>query len=301
MTGTSNAANIEIGVDQTDISVVSVRTDIVYATHDGIELRGDIYTPNGTGPFPAVIAVPGGAWLACERKGLKHWGHYLAKHGFAVFVVQYRVAVNEKMFPEAVCDVVSAVQFVRGSASDLDIDPDRVALLGASAGAHLSSLAALAGNEPLFQSRQAANPYSAVSSSVKAFVGIYGAYDMFAAWQQEMADFVPVNGGRAKCFLGVAPYSDRQLYFDASPLSYVRYSSNKLPVLLAYGTEDEVVNPRTQSEPFLRALQQAGYPVRAYPVTGAGHFWFSEEPIDELGSFTSFLAPHLLRFLQRHL
>lgn len=296
MTRTLDVANS----NQPDGSAVSVRSDVVYANPAGVELRGDLYLPEGPGPFPVIVAAPGGAWLVCDRRGLKHWGTYLAKHGFAVFVIQYRLAVTEKMFPEAVCDVVSAVQFVRGAAGELNIDPDRIALLGTSAGAHLSSLAALAGDQPLFRP-QSANAHSSVSPAVKAFAGVYGAYDLYAGWQHEAAEYGRTADGRSECFLGASPYADRQLYFDASPISHVRYAANKLPVFLAYGTADEIVDPRTQSEPFIRALQQAGFLVRTCPVVGAGHFWFSEEPIDEPGSFTGFLAPRLLRFLQRHL
>jgi acetyl esterase/lipase len=231
---------------------------------------------------------------------MNHWGDYLARHGFALFAIEYRTAGAAKMFPEAVCDVVSAVQFLRNSANEFDIDPDRVALLGSSAGAHVAALTAFAGDTSLFRSRPA-NAHVDIGPAVKAFLGIYGVYDLFALWQQEIADFPTANERRSERLLGVPPYADRQLYFDASPLSYVRHAANKLAVFLAYGTADEVVNPLTQSEPFLRALKQAGYPVRAYPVGGAGHFWFSEEPYDEPGSFTSFLAPRLLRFLKRHL
>ena len=48
-------------------------------------------------------------------------------------------------------------------------------------------------------------------------------------------------------------------------------------------------------------LRQAGHAVRECPVEGAGHFWFSEEPPEEPGSFAAFLAPRLLRFLKRHI
>lgn len=279
---------------------VRIRSDIVYAERGNVQLRGDLYAPSGRGPFPVVVAAPGGGWLVCDRRGISHWGDYLARQGFALFAIEYRTAGAAKMFPEAVCDVVSAVQFVRRAASEFDIDPDRVALLGSSAGAHVAALTALAGDTSLFRS-QPANAHVDIGPAVKAFLGIYGVYDLFAHWQQEIADFPTANERRSERLLGGPPYADRQLYFNASPLSYVRHAANKLAIFLAYGTTDDVVSPHMQSEPFIRALKQAGYPVRACPVEGAGHFWFSEEPHDEPGSFTSFLAPQLLRFLKRYL
>lgn len=298
MTGNSHP---DVDANRGNASVTSVRKGIVYATPGGEELRGDFYAPAGPGPFPVVVTAPGGGWAASDRSALKHWGEFLARHGIAMFAIQYRVAAQEKTFPKPVFDVLSAIQFVRGSASEFNIDPSRIALLGSSAGAHVAALAALAGDTPRFANREPSNAHAGIDHHVKAFAGVYGVYDLFSHWQDEIANTSNASGRRSECFLGAAPYADQQLYFDASPISHVRYSANKLPVFLAYGTADVVVNACSQSETFLRALKQAGFVVRECPVQGAGHFWFSEEPIDEPGSFTSYLAPRLLRFLQRHL
>ncbi|MFB9952969.1 alpha/beta fold hydrolase [Rhizobium puerariae] len=288
---------------------IIVRTNITYATHDGVELRGDLYLPGeggnlpgeGGSPFPVVIAAPGGGWRVCDPRAAKNWGPYFARHGIALFGFQYRVADGIKMFPEAVCDVISAIQFVRGAASELDIDPGRIALLGSSAGAHVASLAALAGDTPLFKSSKPCNGYEAIDFSVRALAGIYGVYDLFALWQHEIANITDVNERRSECLIGAPPYADQQRYFEASPISYVRYAANKLPVFLCYGTADDIVNPEQQSEKFLRLLKQAGFRVHGHPIIGAGHFWFSEEPVDEPGSYSSFLAPRLLRFVKQYL
>lgn len=262
----------------------TVRRGIVYAAPDGVELRGDFYAPVGPGPFPVVVAAPGGGWLVSDPGGLRHWGELLARNGLALFAIQYRVAAAEKSYPKPVRDVLSAIEFVRASAGELGIDAQRIGLLGSSAGAHVAALAALAFDAP-----------------VKALAGVYGVYDLFAHWQHEMADFAEAGRRRSECFLGAPPFADRRLYFDASPLSHVRHATSKLPVFVAYGTADPVVDPRTQSEPFVRALRQAGHTVRECPVAGAGHFWFSEEAPDEPGSHAGFLAPRLLRFLTRHI
>src|SRR5438067_9116219 len=116
----------------------NIRKGIVYASRPGEELRGDFYAPAGTGPFPVIVAAPGGGWFVSDPGGLKNWGEFLARNGIAMFAIQYRVSAQEKTFPKPVFDVLSAIQFVRGSASDFNIDPDRIALLGSSAGAHVT-------------------------------------------------------------------------------------------------------------------------------------------------------------------
>lgn len=280
---------------------IATRPPIVYATHASGNLHGDFYAPASPGPFPVVIGTPGGGWLNSDSAGLRHWGEFLARHGVALFAIRYRASATQKTYPDAVFDVISAIQFVRGSAAELDIDPQRIGLMGSSAGAHLAALAALAAETPQFSNRAPTNAHFGLDTHVKLLVGIYGVYDLWAHWQNEIADFSQAIGRRSECFLGCDPYADRQLYFDASPISHVRYATHQLPVFIAYGTADGVVDPRSQSVPFLRALKQAGHTVRECPVEGAGHFWFSEELPDESSSFAGFLAPHLLRFLKRNL
>lgn len=275
----------------------AVRQGIIYATPDGEPLRADFHAPAGDGPFPVVIAAPGGGWRFSQHGGLKHWGAFFARHGIATFAFQYRVSATEKTFPKHVHDVLDAIRFVRSHADELGVDPERIALLGSSAGAHVTALAALGGDAPLF----AGSEPCGVKTNVKAFAGIYGVYDMFTHWQTEIADSPGDAQRRSECALGCSPYEDRQLYFDASPLSHVRHAAKQLPVFLAWGTADQVVSPQTQTLPFLRALKQAGFMVHDCQVDGAGHFWFMDEPIDEPGSFSGFVAPRLLRFLRRYL
>jgi dipeptidyl aminopeptidase/acylaminoacyl peptidase len=101
-------------------------------------------------------------------------------------------------------------------------------------------------------------------------------------------------------FLGAALPENRQLYFDASPISYATCANNKTAVLLAYGTEDDLADRRPHSEAFLKALKQAGFFARSCVVQGAGHYWVSDR-LDETGSYTGFFMPRLVRFLAEKL
>jgi len=275
------------------------RPDLTYATHDGVTLAGDLYLPSGTGPFPALVAVHGGGWIQGARSQFQYWGPYLAERGIALFSISYRFATKDKKtYPQAAQDVMAAVQYVRGEAAALKIDSTRIGLFGASAGAHLSGLAALAANEAPFKGGYPQDKHAAVSTAVKVLVGVYGVYDLYGMWQRYMIGSPRVNN--IEQFLGAAPMDDRRIYFDASPINYATVANNKLAVYLSVGTEDDLVDRATQTDAFLLALKQANFFVRTCVVQGSGHYWASD-PIDEPGSFPAVLAPKLVRFLAEKL
>jgi acetyl esterase/lipase len=275
---------------------VTIHNGVAYANHDGVELSGDLYLPKDAKAVPALVAVHGGGWVQGARNAFHYWGPYLAARGYAMFAISYRLATKTKMFPEAVQDVLAGVQFVRGKAASFNIDPARIGLIGASAGAHLAALAALSGKK--FTGGNPRDAFASVDASVKALVGVYGIYDAVAMWMNYQ-----VQGGRNnnfEKFMGVPPTENRQLYFDASPISYATVANNAIGVLLATGTEDALVDRKAHSDPFELALKQAGFFVRPVILAGAPHYWMND-PIEEPGSYSGFLAPRLLRFLAERL
>jgi len=183
---------------------------------------------------------------------------------------------------------------VRASSGDFGLDPDRVGLIGDSAGAHLSALVALAGDEPPFSNQYCNDLYAATRANVKAVIGFYGVYDMVAQWEHDQ--ITRPRDSVTEKLLGCPPMVSRRTFFEASPLSYATLDKNSTRFLLIYGREDDIVDPATQSERFLTALKQAGFFARTIVVPGAGHFW-SADPVEEPGSFGAYAAPRMLRFL----
>src|SRR6266481_5904109 len=270
---------------------IETHAGLAYATHDGVALAGDLYVPAGVGPFPALVAAHGGGWQAGARSAFQYWGPYLAARGYALFAISYRLAKKgQKMFPQAVTDVRAGVQFVRGSAGKFKLDPARIGLFGASAGAHLAALAALGGEK--FKDAYPNDAHAAVSK-VKAFVGVYGVYDVIEMWQRYQLQSPRENN--IENFLGAAPMEDPRLYFESSPINYATFANNHIGVLLSVGTEDDLVDRAAHTDAFQLRLKQAGFFVRPCIVQGAPHYWLND-PIDEAGSYTGFLAPRLLRF-----
>jgi acetyl esterase/lipase len=274
---------------------VAIKPDIVFAEHDGVKLLGDLYLPKCLHEVPVLVAAHGGGWQLGDRKFYRHWGNYLAKNGYAVFAVEYRLMKpGVKTWPGAVCDTKAAVQFVRAEATNLGLDPERIGLIGDSAGAHLSALVALASEEPLFAVHYRDDRYASTPTNVKAVVGFYGVYDMVAQWEHDQ--ITRPRDPIVEKLLGGPPMVSRKIYFEASPLSYATVDKSSTRFLLIYGREDDIVDPATQSEKFLTALKQAGFFARTIVVPGAGHFW-SVDPVEEHGSFGAYVGPKLLRFL----
>ena len=92
----------------------------------------------------------------------------------------------------------------------------------------------------------------------------------------------------------------KKLFYEASPFTYTTIERNQTAFLVVWSTEDDIVDARSQSETFVTALKQAGFFVRTVIVPGAPHFWMWD-PLEEPTSFTGFVAPRLLRFLQQQL
>ena len=274
---------------------VTRRDDIVFAEHDGVRLLGDFYAPKGLDKAPALVAVHGGGWQIGDRKFYSNWGPYLARNGFAVFAIEYRLMKpGVKTYPGSVYDAKAAVQYVRAKADELGVDPDRIGMIGDSAGAHLSALVALAGEEPAFSSEYRSDPNAALPAKVKAVVGFYGVYDMLAQWQHDLVTRPRDN--ISEKYLGAAPHTNRKVFFEASPISYATVDRNSTRFLLIHGDHDDIVDPATQSAAFLIALKQAGFFVRTVVIPGAGHF-FITEPVDDT-SFGGFAGPKVVRFLK---
>ena len=197
--------------------------DLVFAEHDGTKLVGDLYLPKGRSKVPVLVAVHGGGWQVGSKQFYRYWGLFLARAGYAVFAVDYRLG-KPGVYPAAVYDVKAAVQFIRAKAGEFDLDPDRIGLVGDSAGAHLASLVALAGDQ--FNSAYRDDATASVPANVKCVIGFYGVYDMHAQWTHDLTS--RPNDKIVEKFLGTSPMQNRRVYFDASPISYATADHNQL-------------------------------------------------------------------------
>ncbi len=285
------------------------RPDLVYAEHDGTKLVGDLYLHKGRAKVPALVAIHGGGWQAGDRAYYKYWGPFLARNGYALFTIEYRLG-KAGVYPAAVYDAKAAIQFVRAKAAEFDIDPDRIGLIGDSAGGYFAAMVALAGDQ--FNSAYRDDPNADTPINVKAVIGFYGIYDMLAQWKhdtlaqqkhemlaQRNHDLISRPGDNiTEKFLGVSPKQSRRIYLESSPISYATVDRNRVRFLLIHGSRDGLVDPPSQSGAFVVALTRAGFLVRRVSIPGAGHFWASDPFENQPRGYGAMVAPQLLRFLE---
>ncbi len=213
-----------------------------FLTPDGAALALDIYQPpeSSTQPdlHPAIVTIYGGAWRHGEPAATARFSAYMAAQGYTVVAIDYR-HTPEYRFPTQLEDVQTALDWVGDRASDYRIDPNRIALVGWSAGAHLAMLAA----------------YQTVGLPIRAVVNYYGPVNLAAGYYDPPVPDPIDTRAVLEAFLGGSPKQLTELYQQASPIFSVR--PDLPPTLLIYGQRDHVVKP-SYGQQLYEQLQASG-------------------------------------------
>ena len=140
----------------------------------------DIYLPNeGDGPFPAVLFLHGGGWSGGNKMDAQILPFMSGvDRGYAVIGVGYRLIPNIR-YPENLFDVKAALRWLRENAETYLLDPKRIALAGASAGAHLAMMAAFTMGQAVFEGAPLGP-----TCTVRAVVNQYGPTDFLSQDEQ---------------------------------------------------------------------------------------------------------------------
>lgn len=214
-------------------------------------LYADVYYDGGEAAAnrPVVAFVYGGAWESGARGQFARWALDAAAEGFVAVELAYRLS-DEATFPAQIRDVRAGLAWTRENAESFGGDPDRLAAVGHSAGAHLAVLSALA----------PAGEFGgdAAGSRPDSVVGISGPY-VFEGDDED---------GAVERFLGGTPEEVPDRYEAAQPTNHV--SGDAPPTLLSHGEDDEVV-PVASSEALAAAMRKAGDEVEVRTYPGADH------------------------------
>ena len=253
----------EPGWTQTSPKAV-VQQDVIYGRVDGSALLADIAYPEGQGPLPAIISVHGGRWRGGSRTDkstivVAQW----AEFGFFAMSIDYRL-VGSTPAPAAYQDFLCAIRWVHAHAAEYRIDPDRVYLIGQSAGGQMVSLAATLGDGPYPRS----GGWDDARSDVRAVISVAATYELNSLSWGNL--WTPLQGDVEEA---------RRL---ASPIHHV--SAGTKPLLIIHSDDDRSV-PVQQAIDIAAALTKANAPHRFIHYTDRGHMGITDEIVKEARAF----------------
>jgi acetyl esterase/lipase len=244
-------------------------TDISYGEHGSrnyldIWRRPDL-DPGGRAPV--LLQVPGGAWMVgSKRQQAYPLMSHLAELGWVCVAINYRLSPRST-WPDQIVDVKRALAWTKEHIAEYGGDPDWVAITGGSAGGHLSSLAALTPNNPLFQPG-----FEDADTSVRAAVPFYGLYD----FTRSDAIHPLMAPTLAKYVFKLRRAELQEAFRAASPITYV--SADAPPFFVLHGRNDSLI-PVEQGRAFSARLRE----VSRQPVVYA-ELPFAQHAFDIFGS-----------------
>jgi acetyl esterase/lipase len=230
------------------------RFDIVYDSRFGDATKMDFYLPeSSSGARPAVLLIHGGGWSGGSKDNMQVVARRLARSGYVAASIDYRL-VPDGAFPNAVKDCWCAFAFFRSQASELGFDPDRVAVMGYSAGGHLVGMLGVTADVPELAPDCAAG----MTGPPQGVISGAGVMDMTSYDDQDaIVNFM--NGKEAE-------HLDD--YHLASPVHHVAQGAP--PFLFVHGGGDWFVS-LDNSEQMRDKLVAVGSDARLITIGGGGH------------------------------
>ncbi|MBL9201179.1 MAG: alpha/beta hydrolase [Opitutaceae bacterium] len=196
-----------------DSAPVPVRTLLVTP-----DLPLDLYAaPRAAAP--CVIMIHGGGWDSGDRTQLAHLNHWIARRGYAVAAISYRLAPQHH-WPAQRDDVLAAIAFLKSRAPELGLDPAKFILFGRSAGGQIAQ----------------AVGYTAADPAIRGVVALYAPSDLIFGYVNTHENDAIKSPALMRQFLGGTPETARANYESASAIFHVTPRSP--PTLLAHGAID---------------------------------------------------------------
>jgi len=246
----------------------SAQIDVVYAKVKDWNGRMDLYlTPKEKGPSPIVINIHGGGWNHGTKETQTGFSSFFKK-GYAVANVEYRL-VDVAPAPAAIEDVRCALIYIISHAKELNLDVNKIVIMGGSAGGHLALMGGLLASNPIFDTNCKTNQ----PIKVAAIINKYGIADV---WDWGYGK--DLTSKSATRWLG-AKAKDENFAKSVSPMSYVAKTSP--PTFIAHGDADPTV-PYQQSVKLYKAFQDAGVKSEFMTIEGGKHGGFPKEQNSEL-------------------
>ncbi len=273
----------------------NVLTNLSFGDGAAGELKLDLYIPESSPPAPTLIYLHGGAWITGRRDETPDRLRNLAAHGIAVASIDYDF-IQDAPFPAQLNNIKAAIAWVTANAADYNLDSERIALGGASAGGYLATISGLILTEN-----------SDEENKIGAIVALFSNFDLTTARPKPVpnsgftvpefianspvpayfGDTPPTPARRQALLAGVAEEElNDEILADLSPIC--RLHASTPPLLILHGTADGVA-PVAQSTNFHDRAQRMGLQTELKLLEGANHEGPEFDTPETTGQIADFL------------
>ncbi|MBI3408228.1 MAG: alpha/beta hydrolase [Planctomycetes bacterium] len=259
-----------------------IDADVIYGRRDGMVKTFDVIRPakaNGAG----VLWIESGGWYSnwTDPKNKAKGFQFMLDKGYTMFIVRHASAPKYTV-PEAAEDVRRCVRVIRQKAKDYDVDSERLGVMGASAGGHLSLMLGTTGDDGNSSAKDEALRQK---SRVAAVVAIFPPTDL-RGWTTDPPEAI-------KKLPGLKPPLTFKSELEASVSPLLKVSGESAPTLFIHGDKDELV-PIDHSRKMLSALESAKVPTKLVLIEGAGHGFSPKQNQEQV-------QPAMVEWFERYL
>ena len=268
--------------------------DVEYLRHGDTPLLARLYRPQGSGPFPVMIELHGGAWVRGDRMNGDAANEALAKTGVIVAALDFR---TQERYPASVADIHYAVRWAKTQSASWNGNPDRIGAMGTSSGAHQAMLLGMRPNDP----RYAALPSPAGAGNVD---GTLACVIMVSPVIDPLGRYLYAKGLRDDCTppvgMGERTPAMHEQYWgteeamaEGAPARILAGGEKTaLPPTLALRRSYEAAHPRMDFDEFIDQYKKAGGPIDVTIFEGEGEGLLSDlssqiadQTLDEMSAF----------------
>lgn len=246
--------------------------DLSYGDAYGITLPMDVFVPTGEKNGLALVDIASGAWHSDRGKIRDHVTarvyHTFCSRGYTVFAVRPG-SVEKFTADEMVAHMKQAIRLIKSRAEEYGIDPDRLGLMGASAGGHLACLTVARAEDGDATSD---NALRQLDTRVAA-VGVFFPPTNFLEWGEGPRIFDTI--GTLLFNGGIAGRSEEEVLKKAESISPALQLKGDLPPFLIWHGDADPLVPLQQSELLVARLKELGTDVEFHIKEGGGHPWLT--------------------------
>ena len=275
--------------------------DVEYLRHGDIPLLARLFTPRGSGPFPIMVELHGGAWVRGDRLIGNAANEALARNGVIVAALDFRVPPVAS-YPASFADIHYGIRWCKAQAKSWNGIPDKVGAMGTSSGAHQAMLLGMRPHDSRYAALSQSNGSTGVDGALACVIMVSPVIDPLGRYQYAKGlrdDCTPPAGMAER----VAPMHDlywetEEAMAEAAPARALAAGERmELPPTLCLARSYEEAHPRPDLDEFIAQYRNAGGQIDVKIFEGEGERLLQDvatpDAQEALERMTAFIRQHL--------